>query len=138
MESLGEVGAGIDLDHIVSFVAERLRTRTSRDEANVSFRRTAAKENCDPRHCAGRPMRLISHSSCTPNFSLTRARTSSPSASMSPALASPVLIRKLQCFSETCAAPCIRPRQPDWSINCQALWPEGLVKVDPPVLLRTG
>jgi hypothetical protein len=48
----------------------------------------------------------------------------------------PRLIRKLQCFSETCASPMRRPRQPALSISCHALWPGGLTKVEPPVRLR--
>src|SRR5690242_21504924 len=84
------------------------------------------------------PTRLISHSSVMPDFSFTRLRTSSPKASRSAALASPVLIRKLVCFSLTCAPPIIKPRQPAWSISCQALWPGGFLKVEPPVLARIG
>src|SRR5215813_6663217 len=82
------------------------------------------------------PMRRISHSNWTPHFSRTRRRTSSPSASMSAALAPPRLIRKLQCLSETCASPMRSPRQPAWSISSHALWPGGLTKVEPPVRLR--
>src|SRR5262249_38360778 len=48
------------------------------------------------------PIRLISHSSSTPELSLTRRRTVSPSVSMSAAVALPRLIRKLQCISDTC------------------------------------
>ena len=47
-----------------------------------------------------------------------------------------VLIRKLQCFSETCASPIARPRQPARSISSHALRPGGLAKVEPPVRLR--
>src|SRR5205814_6231721 len=46
-------------------------------------------------------LRLISHSRLIPEFSLTRRRTSSPNASRSAAVASPVLIRKLVCFSRS-------------------------------------
>ena len=70
---------------------------------------------------AGTPIRLISHSSSTPEFSFTRRRTVSPSVSMSAAVALPRLIRKLQCSSDTCASPTISPRQPAASISCQAL-----------------
>jgi len=55
---------------------------------------------------------------------------------MSVAVASPVLIRKLVCFSDTCAPPILRPRQPAPSISSHALWPGGLAKVEPPVRLR--
>ena len=84
------------------------------------------------------PIRLISHSSSTPDVSLTRRRTSSPSASMSAAVALPRLIRKLQCISDTCASPMTRPRQPAASISCQAFWPGGFLKVEPPVRLLIG
>src|SRR5262245_22743548 len=84
------------------------------------------------------PIRLISHSSSTPEFSRTRLRTVSPSVSMSAALALPRLIRKLQCISDTCASPTLRPRQPARSISCQALEPGGFLKVEPPVRLLIG
>ena len=57
---------------------------------------------------------------------------------MSAAVASPVLSRKLQCFSDTWAPPIRRPRQPAASISCQALRPSGLAKVEPPVRTRRG
>ena len=53
-------------------------------------------------------------------------------------MASPVLSRKLQCFSLTCAPPRTRPRQPAASISSQAFWPGGLRNVLPPVRARTG
>src|SRR5215213_320112 len=84
------------------------------------------------------PTRLISHSSSTPACSRTRRRTSSPSPSISAALARPWLIRKLQCISETCASPRRRPRQPAASISFQAFVPAGFLKVDPPVRVLTG
>src|SRR3546814_16994080 len=68
-----------------------------------------------------------------PVCAFTRSRTSAPSASMSALLAPPRLIRKLQCFSETCAAPVVRPRQPASSIKRQSLSPSGFLKVEPPV-----
>src|SRR6202008_3949234 len=87
---------------------------------------------------AGIPMRLISHCSSIPEVSLTRLRTVSPSISMSWAVASPVLIRKLQCMSDTCAPPCRKPRQPAASTSFQALFPGGFLKVDPPRFSRVG
>src|SRR5229473_2193629 len=87
---------------------------------------------------AGRPMRRISQSSVTPQVSCTRRRTSSPRPSRSAAVALPVLMRKLACFSETMAPPRVRPRQPARSISSQALWPGGLAKVEPPVRARIG
>src|SRR3546814_16460674 len=45
------------------------------------------------------------------------------SDSRSSAVAVPVLIRKLQCLSETIAPPRRRPRQPAASMSCQALRP---------------
>ena len=93
----------------------------------------------DPRfRPPARPMRLISQTSSTPLRSRTRRRTSSPSASMSAAVALPVLMRKLQCFSDTMAPPLRRPRQPASSISFQALCPVGLTKVLPPVRARIG
>ena len=85
-----------------------------------------------------RPTRLISHSSRTPLVASTRARTVSPRRSRSAAVAAPVLIRKLQCISETMAPPMRRPRQPAASMSCHALPPGGLVKVEPPVFSRIG
>src|SRR3546814_10106440 len=79
------------------------------------------------------PTRCISHSSSMPLCSLTRRRTSSPSASMSAAVALPRFSRKLQCFSDTWASPTVRPRQPAASISFQALVPGGFLKVEPPV-----
>src|SRR3990167_5672267 len=69
-------------------------------------------------------MRRTSQRRLTPEWSRTRARTSSPSASRSEAVALPVLIRKLQCIGETCAPPTLRPRHPAASISFHAeRWP---------------
>ena len=88
-----------------------LTSETSRSGDQPPIR--TATRSCAASSCRqGTPMRRISHSSVTPLLSSTRRRTSSPSASRSAAVASPVLIRKLQCFSETCAPPRARPRQP--------------------------
>src|SRR5271155_5504025 len=84
------------------------------------------------------PIRLISHSRSTPECCLTRCRTVSPSVSMSAAVAVPRLIKKLQCISDTCASPTRKPRQPEASISCQAFWPGGFLKVEPPVRLLIG
>src|SRR5258705_13574174 len=84
------------------------------------------------------PMRLISHSSSTPEFSFTRVRTVSPNVSISAALALQWLIRKLQCISETWARPATKPRHPTASISCQALWPGALLKEESPVRLLIG
>src|SRR5207237_10811507 len=84
------------------------------------------------------PIRLISQCSSIPEFALTRSRTVSPSVSMSWPVALPVLIRKLQCISDTCAPPTRRPRQPAASISFQALFPGGFLKVEPPVFSRIG
>src|SRR6202790_2830373 len=84
------------------------------------------------------PIRLISQCSSIPQFSFTRARTVSPRLSISCPVAAPVLIRKLQCISETCAPPTRKPRQPAASISFQALFPGGFLKVEPPVLSRIG
>src|SRR6185437_6838488 len=140
-EELGfESLAVVDLDHDETFLAQSLRAGTPRDQAHFAFGGQPAQEHGDFFHSAfsGIPTRLISHSSVTPDFALTRVRTSSPSPSMSAALASAVLMRKLQCFSETCASPRFNPRHPASSINCHALWPSGFLKVEPPVLVLTG
>src|SRR5690606_24656687 len=84
------------------------------------------------------PSRTISQRSKMSCLTNTRRRTSSPSASRSAARAPPVLIRKLQCFSDISAAPRRRPRPPTESISSHALRPFGLAKVEPPVRLRTG
>src|SRR5215212_1566004 len=84
------------------------------------------------------PIRLISHSSSTPEFSRTLRRTSSPRISMSAAVAFPRLIRKLQCISDTCASPMTRPLQPATSMSFHALLPGGFLKVEPPVFSLMG
>src|SRR5690606_12684666 len=89
-------------------------------------------------HHHHRPTLWISHSRVTPWLSRTRRRTSSPSPSISALVASPVFIRKLACFALTCAPPNLSPRQPAASTRRQALSPGGFLKVEPPVLLRSG
>ena len=81
-----------------------------------AFRQTAARgvsptieASARIRSASATPMRLISHSSSTPLVSRTRRRTSSPSASMSAAVAAPRLIRKLQCMVDTSAPPMRKP-----------------------------
>src|ERR1700733_9813888 len=112
--------------------------------AYLTFGGDAAVQHRDPGHCtisglpAGMPMRRISQSRVTPVATSTRRRTSSAKPSMSAAVAFPVLIRKLQCFSETTAPPLVRPRQPAASISSHAFIPSGLRNVDPPVRARTG
>ena len=83
------------------------------DQRDLALGRPAAHQDRDALHAAasvtppaGTPMRRISHSQRRRRtVSRTRRRTSSPRPSMSAAVALPVLIRKLQCFSETCAPP---------------------------------
>ena len=64
------------------------------------------------------------------------------STSMSAAVASPGLIMKLEWSSENFAPPPVaqnsRPLQPASSTSFHELWPAGFLKVDPPVLLRSG
>src|SRR6185437_2175905 len=98
----------------------------------------AAEKNCNPHHAGSIPIRLISQCNSIPEFSLTRARTVSPSVSISCPVALPVLIRKLQCISDTCAPPTRKPRQPAASISFHALLPGGFLKVEPPVFSRIG
>ncbi len=83
-------------------------------------------------------MRRISQRRRIPEFSSTRARTVSPRYSSSYPVAEPVLIMKLQCIGDICAAPTIRPRQPASSITFQADVPSGFLKVEPPVFSRIG
>src|SRR5206468_784930 len=98
----------------------------------------AAEENGRPHQLCSIPIRLISQCSSIPEFALTRSRTVSPSVSISCPVALPVLMRKLQCISETCAPPTRKPRQPAASTSFQALLPGGFLKVDPPVFSRIG
>src|SRR5688500_9673514 len=134
-----QVFAGIDLDGVEAFFLQRLHHTTAGGQRHLALGGAAAHQHGDAVEGGhATPTRLISHSSVTPDFSLTRLRTSSPSASRSDAVASPVLIRKLVCFSETCAPPIFRPRHPASSINCQALWPGGFLNVLPPVLDLMG
>src|SRR4051812_3720641 len=109
----GRIFGRIDLNDIEALFAQRLCTARSRRKAYLAFRRAAAQQHSNTvvrRH--GMPTRLISHSSSIPNFAPTCARTSSPNISRSAAVASPALMRKLQCISETCAPPRRKPRPP--------------------------
>src|SRR6266481_6691216 len=98
----------------------------------------ASEKNGDPHYFCSMPIRLISQCNSTPEFSFTRARTVSPKVSMSWPVALPVLIKKLQCISDTCAPPTRKPLQPAASISFQALFPGGFLKVEPPVFSRIG
>src|SRR5580692_10661208 len=136
---------GPDLMHGVIYVpkpqiglwqsrVQRLRAR-HRDQALLVG---AAEKNGNPHQLCSIPIRLISQCNSIPEFSFTRARTVSPSVSISCPVAAPVLIKKLQCISDTCAPPTRRPRQPAASISFQALLPSGFLKADPPVFSRIG
>ena len=57
----------------------------------------------------GSPTRMISHTNSIPAFWKTLFRTNSPNPSRSAALAPPVLIIKLECFSLICAPPRVAP-----------------------------
>src|SRR4051794_15536077 len=100
----------------------------------------ASEKNGNPHQftSASIPIRLISQCSSIPDVSFTRARTVSPNVSISCPVALPVLMRKLQCISDTCAPPTRKPRQPAASISFQALCPGGFLKVEPPVFSRIG
>src|SRR5712672_502635 len=160
------VAVDVDAGDPIALALERIRAGLAGAQRDLALRRPAAHQHrdvfghdlssriaCPPPACGGgnsqhpgparntahaSPMRLISHSSSTPEFSFTRVRTVSPNVSISAALALPRLIRKLQCISETWASPATSPRQPAASINCQALWPGGFLKVEPPVRLLIG
>src|SRR5262249_7698335 len=145
LHKLLEIARHVDRDDVVALGLECLGAFLATRERDLALSRPAAHEHGDAGHgtaslrpAAGRPIRRISHSSLTPNFSKTRRRTSSPRPSISAAVASPVLIRKLVCFSETIAPPRVRPRQPARSISSHALWPAGLANVEPPVRARIG
>src|ERR1700722_16959619 len=98
----------------------------------------APEKNGNPHQPGSIPIRLISQCSSIPEFCFTRVRTVSPRVSISWPVAEPVLIRKLQCISDTCAPPTRKPRQPAASISFQALCPGGFWNVEPPVFSRIG
>src|SRR3977135_2896139 len=98
----------------------------------------AAEENGNPHQFRSIPIRLISQCNSIPECSFTRERTVSPSISISCPVALPVLIRKLQCISDTCAPPTRKPRHPAASISFQALLPGGFLNVEPPGFSRIG
>src|SRR5512146_2509882 len=137
-----EIARHIDAFHLVAQPLERRGAFASRYQRDLALGGPAAHQhgNAAAHRAAsnGTPTRRISQSRATPLDARTRARTSSPSASRSAAVASPVLMRKLACFSETIAPPRLRPRQPAASISSQALRPGGLAKVEPPVRARMG
>src|SRR5260221_4328407 len=142
----GEVARHIDRAHGVAALRQRGGAFLAARQRDLALGRPAAHQHGDallhdtasltPGN--GRPTRLISQSRTMPEFSKTRRRTSSPRPSRSAAVALPVLMRKLACFSETCAPPRVRPRQPARSVSSQALVPGGVAKVEPPVRARTG
>src|SRR6185312_2042247 len=84
-----DVLAGIDLHDVEPFLAQRFGTARARRQADLTLGRAASQQHGDAFERHVTPTRLISHSSVTPDFALTRARTSSPSASISAAVASP-------------------------------------------------
>src|ERR1700736_2143907 len=98
------VAPHIDLGYAMPEPLHRLGAVLAGPQRDFSLGRPPSHENGDMlAHGAQsrRPMRLISHSSSTPELSFTRARTVSPRSSISAAEAPPRLIRKLQCSSET-------------------------------------
>src|ERR1700722_4374932 len=117
---------------------QRQMQRLSARHRDQAFLVGASEENGNAHQPSPIPIRLISQCSSIPECSFTRVRTVSPSVSMSCPVAVPVLIRKLQCISDTCAPPTRKPRQPAASISFQALCPGGFLKVDPPVFSRIG
>ncbi len=103
---IGEIAAHVDEGHLVAGLLQGRAARLARIEAHLALGGEAAHEHRDvvkpPRaccftHCAsasasaspmglpgsGSPRRMISHCRVTPLVSLTRARTVSPSRSMS-------------------------------------------------------
>src|SRR5262249_26075756 len=135
---LGRPAAHQDGDVLCSRHSDSLfASRRASRSANAARRESGDEENRIHAGCAT-PIRLISHSRSMPEVSFTRARTVSPSDSISAADALPRLMRKLQCSWETWASPTLNPRQPAASISCHALAPGGFLKVEPPVRLLTG
>src|SRR5579862_9661225 len=143
-DELSKIARHVDLLDDVAELLKRRRAFAPAHERDVALCRPTAFQHGDAAHEApplfsrwgGSPMRRISHWSVMPLLALTRARTSSPRPSISAAVALPVLMRKLACFSDTIAPPRWKPRQPAWSISCHALWPAELAKVEPPVRAR--
>src|SRR5436305_6170917 len=119
-------------------IRQRLMHRLSTSDRYEALFVGAAEKDGNPHQFCSIPIRLISQCSSIPEWSFTRLRTNSPRLSISRALELPVLIKKLQCISETCAPPTRNPRQPAASISFQALWPGGFLKVEPPVFSRIG
>src|SRR5262249_47345899 len=149
---LGEVVPDVDARDPVARLFQRRRAGLARAQAYLAFGREAAKQHghvleplANPAHGVpasrraspmgwpgrARPRRMISQGKAMPETALTRARTVSPSRSISSAVAAPSLIKKLQCISETLASPMRKPRQPAWSISFQALACGGFLKVEP-------
>src|SRR5690348_4800001 len=117
-----EVLANLDRPHVEPGLAQCDDDLCAAGQAYLALGRDAAVKYGDAGHATtsglrpGRPIRRISQLRPTPLAAATRRRTSSPRPSRSAAVALPVLMRKLQCFSETCAPPRTRPRQPAASI----------------------
>src|SRR5690606_38200662 len=125
----------INRGYLKAGLAQRICAGFTTAEADLALGRPATEQNghmrfpgISMRHDAspasvGNPIRLISHSSSTPEFSRTRLRIVSPSSSICEAVASPSLIRKLQCKSDTFAGPIANPRKPAASISCHDFMP---------------
>ncbi len=96
---VGDVAVHVDGRNPIAEVLQRACAGRAGSERNIPFRRPAAHQDRDMVellcHSAaarwapspGTPMRLISHSSVIPLCANTRSRTSSPSCSMSAAVA---------------------------------------------------
>ncbi len=83
-------------------------------------------------------MILTSVTNSTPDLRATRVRASSISASMSAAVAPPVLTMKFACFSEICAPPMRWPFRPQDSIRRAAKSPGGLRNTEPALGSSSG
>src|SRR5689334_5347937 len=101
-----EILANLDRPHVEANLAQRGNDLRAARQAYLALGRDAAVKYRNAGHAKasglrpGRPIRRISQSRVTPLAATTRRRTSSPRPSRSAAVALPVLIRKLQCFSE--------------------------------------
>ena len=84
------------------------------------------------------PIILISRSSLIPVLSNTFSLTFSINISISFELASPLFIKKLQCFSDNLAPPILKFSQPDCLISSQAFLLIGFLNVLPQVFILFG
>ena len=136
-----QVALHVVFDDLVPALAQSFGAGLAAHERDLALGRPAAHQDRDALHACLIPAGLAD----APDFpfelhaGLFAARGGAlprPAPRCRSPWRSPRLIRKLQCFSETCASPMRRPRHPASSISSQARRPGGLTKVEPPVRLR--